>query len=83
MGLKVNFLFLSIFFLCLFLILTFFYWGYVVTEEEIFSKLITKIKSLEIKISQEFVPLQVIVKEIENDTVIDIFLIKFIILSVT
>lgn len=84
MALKVNYLFISLFFLMLFLILTFFYWGYVITEEETFFKLIAKIKSLETKISEEFVPLEeVAIKEIKNNPIMNIFLIKFILLFIT
>jgi len=84
MVFKINYLSASLFFLILFLILTFFYWGYVITEEETFFKLIAKIKSLETKISEEFVPLEeVAIKEIKNNPIMNIFLIKFILLFIT
>lgn len=72
---------ISLFFYFSFLVLIFFYGKYIVKEEEILSKLIARIDSLETELSQESVFLQVIVKEIDNSPSVDILLIRLIFLS--
>jgi len=72
---------ISLFFYFLFLVLILFYGKYIVKEEEILSKLIARIDSLETELSQESVFLQVIVKEIDNSPSVDILLIRLIFLS--
>jgi len=67
---------LAAFFYFLFLVLIIFYRKYIVKEEEILSKLIARIDSLETELSQESVFLQVIVKEIDNSPSVDILLIR-------